>query len=605
MLKNTNANPVRERLAGLRREMEAAGIDAYIIPSHDPHQSEYVAAHWEARAWLTGFTGSAGVAVVTAAHAGLWTDSRYFLQAEAELAGSGFSLHRLAVPHMPEYINWLRDNLAAGSVLGFDGQVFSLSQAQHLDRQLESKQIELVYGADLVGEIWGSRPPLPQGEAFELGLEYAGQSRADKLAIIRKGMNGQPFYLATALDDIAWTLNIRGSDVECNPVCISYLLIGQEKVYWFVQEQKVPPALRQALRQDGVEVRPYRQLESFLEDLPGSPAVLYDPASTSILLYECLAAEQWRKSKNLIAPLKAIKNAVEIANIRKAMRKDGVALLRLYRWLEAELAAGRHPTEYGLAQQLASFRREQGNYLGESFAAIVGYGANGAIVHYKPEEGTCAKIRPEGILLLDSGGQYLEGTTDITRTTALSEPDAEQKRHYTLVLKGNIALSRAKFPLGTAGVQLDILARMHLWQAGLNYGHGTGHGVGYFLNVHEGPQGITPNPIGERGTTPFQAGMLTSNEPGFYQDGAYGIRIENLELCLPAATENSMGFLCFEPVTLFPIDLKLADLNLLDGEERAWLNDYHRRVFDGLAPLLDEEERQWLAKQCQLVGSER
>lgn len=595
-------NQIDERLALLRREMEDAGIDAYIIPSHDPHQSEYVAAHWEARAWLTGFTGSAGVAVVTPDHAGLWTDSRYFLQAEAELAGSSFKLHRLVVPHAPEHLDWLLEHLKPGSTLGFDGQLFALSQVQQLERRLAPKHVVLTFKRDLTGKIWRERPPLPAAEAFELGLEYAGQSRAEKLAAIRQGMGGQPFYLATALDDIAWALNIRGADVDFNPVCISYLLVGQRHTNWFVGEQKVPPALRQALAQDGVEIRPYDQIGAFLKNQAGGQTVLFDPGSTSILLYEQLPERQWKKCKNLIRPLKAIKNPVEIANIRLAMRKDGVALLRLYRWLEAELAAGRCPTEYALAQQLAACRREQGNYFGESFAAIVGYGPNGAIVHYKPEEGRCAEIRPEGILLLDSGGQYLEGTTDITRTTALGEPSAEQRRHFTLVLKGNIALSRAVFPPGTAGVQLDALARLHLWRHGLNYGHGTGHGVGHFLNVHEGPQGITPNPVGERGTTPFQAGMLTSNEPGFYLDGAYGIRIENLELCRLAETSNGADFLSFEPVTLFPIDLKLADLSLLDAEERAWLDDYHRRVFEALAPLLNPAERDWLAEKCRPLG---
>ncbi len=600
MPENFNISSINQRLAALRREMAESRLDAYIVPSQDPHQSEYVADYWKMRAWITGFTGSAGVAVITAGHAGLWTDSRYFLQAEAELAGSEVVLHKLKVPHMPEHIDWLLEALPAGSTVGCDGSVFSVSQIQHLAQRLEAGQIELVHQEGLVGRIWEGRPLLPRNEAFELDVAYAGQSRAEKLARIRQGMNGQPFYLVSTLDDIAWVLNVRGSDVDYNPVCISYLLIGQKKAHWFVHEQKVAPALRKVLEQDGVQIHPYEAIEGFLEGLAGLQPILFDPASTSIRLYEVLDAEQWKKSKNLIRPLKAVKNETEIRNIRQAMRKDGVALLRLLRWLEAELKQ-RAVSEYELAQQLAAFRREQGNYFGESFAAIVGYGPNGAIVHYKPEADSCAQIRPEGILLLDSGGQYLEGTTDITRTIALSEPTAEQRRHYTLVLKGNIALSAAVFPEGATGVQLDILARMHLWREGLNYGHGTGHGVGYFLNVHEPPQGFTPNPRGERGETPFLPGMLTSNEPGFYKAGAYGIRIENLELCVEDKTTEEGRFFRFEPLTLFPISLGLAELALLTEEERAWLNDYHHKVFLELAPLLNEEEREWLAAKCRAI----
>lgn len=600
MPKKININSIDARLAQLRREMAESRLDAYIVPSQDPHQSEYVADYWKTRAWISGFTGSTGLAIITADHAGLWTDSRYFLQAEAELAGSEFVLHRLKVPYMPEHVDWLLETLPTGSTVGCDGSVFSVSQIQYLARQLDAKGIHLAHQEGLVGRIWEERPLLPRNEAFELEVAYAGQSRADKLALIRQGMNGQPYYFVATLDDIAWALNIRGSDVEYNPVCISYLMIGQKKAHWFVHEQKVSPGLRNTLEQDGVQIHSYEVIESFLENLAGLQPVLYDPASTSIRLYELLDEEQWKKSKNLIRPLKAIKNETEIRYIRQAMRKDGVALLRLYRWLETELQY-RTVTEYELAQKLAGFRREQGNYFGESFAAIVGYGANGAIVHYKPEADTSAEIHPEGILLLDSGGQYLEGTTDITRTTALSGPTDEQRRHYTLVLKGNIGLSRAVFPEGTSGVQLDILARLHLWRAGLNYGHGTGHGVGFFLNVHEPPQGFTPNPRGERGETPFQPGMLTSNEPGFYKTGAYGIRIENLELCIEGPTTDEGRFFCFEPVTLFPIDLKLAEPAMLTEEEREWLNDYHQKVFQELAPMLTEEERKWLEARCQAI----
>ncbi|MCO6487637.1 MAG: aminopeptidase P family protein [Phaeodactylibacter sp.] len=597
MLKTTN---IKERLAALRREMSESHLDAYIIPSQDPHQSEYVADHWKARAWISGFTGSAGVAVVTAGHAGLWTDSRYFIQAEQQLKDGPFVLHRLKVPHTPEHIDWLLETLPPGSTVGCDGDVFSVAQAGHLRRRLESRGLSVAWKEGLIGRIWKERPPLPRNAAFELDAAYAGQSRADKLSRIREQMKGGEYYLATALDDIAWTLNIRGADVEYNPVCISYLLIGHKAAHWFVHKEKVPTELQQRLKEDGVQLHPYEETEDFLTGLDKDSPILYDPGSTSINLYEALDEAQWKTNKNIIRPMKAIKNETEIKNIRQAMRKDGVALLKLYRWLEAELQ-NRTVSEYELAQQLAAFRKAQGNYFGESFAAIVGYAANGAIVHYKPEPETCADIHPEGILLLDSGGQYLEGTTDITRTISVSKPSAEQRHHYTLVLKGNIALSRAVFPEGTVGVQLDTLARMHLWREGLNYGHGTGHGVGFFLNVHEPPQGFTPNPRGERGETPFQPGMLTSNEPGYYKAGAYGIRIENLELCVEQETPGDNRFFAFEPLTLFPIDLQLAELQILTPEEKEWLNDYHRKVLKELTPLLNDEEHDWLAERCRAV----
>ncbi|MCO6478110.1 MAG: aminopeptidase P family protein [Phaeodactylibacter sp.] len=597
----SKSNNVNERLAALRREMAESHLDAFIIPSQDPHQSEYVADHWKARAWISGFTGSAGVAVVTADHAGLWADSRYFIQAEQELKGSPFVLHPLKVPYAPEHIDWLLEKLSAGSTVGCNGDIFSVAEIGHLRQKLERRNIGLAYKEDLAGRIWKGRPPLPRDAAFELDAAYAGQSRAEKLARVRAQMKGAEYYLVSTLDDIAWALNIRGADVEYNPVCISYLLIGANTAHWFVHERKVSAGLRERLQKDGVELHPYEALESFLEELEKDSPILYGPGSTSINIYETLDEEQWRSAKNLIRPMKALKNETEVKHIRQAMCKDGVALIKLYRWLEAELQ-NRTVSEYELAQQLAAFRKAQGNYFGESFAAIVGYAANGAIVHYKPEPDTCADIRPEGILLLDSGGQYLEGTTDITRTTLLGgEPTAEQRRNYTLVLKGNIALSRAVFPEGTSGVQLDTLARMHLWREGLNYGHGTGHGVGFFLNVHEAPQGFTPNPRGERGETPFRPGMLTSNEPGFYKAGEYGIRIENLELCVEKYANDDARFFAFEPVTLFPIDLRLADLQLLTQEEKDWLNDYHRKVLNELTPLLNDEEHDWLAERCRAV----
>lgn len=592
---------IDQRIQELRKLMQQHGIEAYLVPSSDPHQSEYVADHWKSREWLSGFTGSAGTLIVTPDHAGLWTDSRYFLQAEQQLAGSEVTLHKQVVAHAPEHVLWLRDHLKGGSSVGCDGFLFSLGQMQHLRKYLDEKNIAIHDQLDFIGEVWDDRPALPTGEVFPLQLEFAGQSRRDKLDKIRQRMaaKGAAYYLVSTLDDIAWTLNLRGNDVDFNPVFISYLFLSENGADLFIDEEKVPAAVRKNLEADGVRLRPYASIVPFLEEFDGQGPVLLDPSTINVRLFDMLSSGEVIKGENLPRHFKAVKNETEIGHIRRAMIKDGLALVKLYRWLEAILEK-RTVTEYEVARQLGHFRRAQGNYFGESFSAIVGYNANGAIVHYRPEEATSAAIRPEGLLLLDSGGQYLEGTTDITRTTALGTPTDEQRRNFTLVLKGHIALATIQFPVGTTGLQLDPLARMYLWKAGLNYGHGTGHGVGYFLNVHEPPQGFAAS--GARGSTPFQPGMLTSNEPGFYKDGHYGIRIENLVLCMEGPETDYGKFLEFETMTLFPIDLALIDAALLDRSEKDWLNRYHEKVFENLSPYLTPEEVDWLERKCRPVG---
>ncbi|MFK7932897.1 MAG: aminopeptidase P family protein [Saprospiraceae bacterium] len=589
------------RLTALRVAMKNQGVDAYIIPSSDPHQSEYVADRWKSRIWLSGFTGSAGTVVVTQKFAGVWTDSRYFLQAEEELKGSKFSLQKQGVPHAPEHADWLATNLPKGAKVGCDGALFSVSQIRHLAKVLP-KEIELDTEVDLIGEIWKDRPTLPTGKVFEHAVEYSGKSRIEKLQMIRAKMQeaAADFYLITTLDDIAWTFNLRSNDVEFNPVAIAYAIIGQEIAYLFIDEQKMDSQLVDDFRGDGIFIKDYDSIETLLRKLPKGKKIQIHQPSISIKLYNQISTEQIVKGKNIAAQFKAIKNPTEIEHIRQVMRKDGVALLKLYRWLEQEVSQ-RIVSEYEVAQQLIEFRRAQGKYFGESFPAIVGYRANGAIVHYRPLRNRSAVIKPTGILLLDSGGQYFNGTTDITRTTTFDEPTTEQKRNFTLVLKGHIALATAKFPKGTKGAQLDTLARMPLWQHNLNYGHGTGHGVGFFLNVHEGPQSISPNVTAGRGTVPFEAGMFTSNEPGFYKTNSYGIRIENLILCVEDQKTEYGQFLKFETLSLFPIDLNLVDKNILTTEEIDWLNTYHQRVFDELSPLLDSEETTWLRHQCRNI----
>ena len=591
---------IPERLRALRKAMVQHQISAYLVPSSDPHQSEYVAPRWETRAWLSGFDGSAGTLVVTHEEAGIWTDSRYFIQAEAQLAGTGVSLQKQRIPHAPEHVAWLTQHLKSGQRLGFDGRVVSLSQARLLKRKLTPKGIQLEASHDLAEMVWSDRPALPSSTIFDFGLQYAGASREDKMARVREWLaqNELDAVVLTALDDIAWTLNIRASDVDYNPVCLSYLIIGKTTAQWFVGKERVGEELASAMSQAGVQLAAYDAIDDALRQFPAAQRLAIDPAGLSYYHFELLAGKDLAEHGSPITAMKAVKNETEIAHYRQVMRKDGVALLRLFRWLEQELQS-RGVTEVEVAEQLAQFRAQQPGYQGESFGAIVGYKGNGAIVHYRAMPDTCATLRQEGILLLDSGGQYLDGTTDITRTVALGPATDDQRRHFTLVLKGMIALARAKFPRGTGGAQLDTLARQYLWQDGLNYGHGTGHGVGFFLNVHEGPQGFATSAVTSRGRTAFEPGMVTSNEPGFYRTDHYGIRIENLILCVANETTDYGEFLSFEDLTLFPIDQRLIDKKLLNQEEKDWLNDYHQQVWEQLSPLLDnDDEVNWLRKQC-------
>ena len=509
---------INDRIAALREKMNANQLDAYIIPSSDPHQSEYVAGHWETRSWISGFTGSAGTVIVTKNHAGIWTDSRYFVQAETQLAKSEMVLHKQGIPHAPEHEGWLNEHLPKGAKIGCDGMLFSVGQIRRLAKVFYEKDIELLYDQDLIPPIWLDRPDIPTEAIFEHELKYAGLTRIQKMDQVREKMKmrGSDYYLISTLDDIAWVFNLRGKDVACNPVFVSYAVIGKKVSYLFTESSKVSEKLKEQLRNDGIIIKSYFDIESFLEQL--SDKILVDKSTTSIRLYQAMDTDQIVEGENIVRKLKALKNDTEVAHIKNAMLKDGVALTRLYRWLDTTLAS-RKVSEVEVAQKLDSLRATQGDYHGESFSAIVGYNGNGAIVHYHATEPDCALLKPNGILLLDSGGQYINGTTDITRTTALGIPTEEQKRNFTLVLKGHIALATIHFPHGTVGVQMDILARQALWKAHLNYGHGTGHGVGFFLNVHEPPQGIATSITTSRGSTVFEPGMFTSNEPVFINKG--------------------------------------------------------------------------------------
>lgn len=583
---------VDEKLALLRKEMSKENIDIYIIPSSDPHNSEYVADRWKAREWISGFDGSAGTVIITQDHAGLWTDSRYYLQGEQQLSDSSFTLHKMDDQFKDYSTSFITEQLKNGGVVGYDGNTMPIGTHQKFQKKLKESELKFRIDADLIQRIWSNRPSLPQKEIYEHALKYTGKSRKDKLDALRASFEGSDYFLVTALDEIAYILNIRGSDVQSNPVAICYLLVTYEKATLFIDEAKVPKEMQQILINDKVELKGYEALASSLKEISAPHKISVDPSTCNATIYESITEAEIKKVDSPIKLMKAIKNETEIAHTRNAMIKDGVALCKAFIWLEETLKT-EEVAEYQFAEKIAAFRADQKLYVGESFDAIIGYKDHGAIIHYKPTKASSKKMIDDGLLLCDSGGQYLDGTTDITRTMALGKVTQEIRQNYTLVLKGYIALDQAVFKKGTNGGQLDILARQYLWKHGLNYGHGTGHGVGYFLNVHEPPQGFAPgNSV--RARTAHVPGMMTSNEPGYYKDGAYGIRIENILLTI----EREDGFLAHETLTLCPIDTSLIDNILINEEERTWINRYHKTVYDRLSPHLDDQEKRWLENKC-------
>ena len=589
----------RAHIVRLREWMGRHGLDAFIVPTADPHMSEYTADHWQSRKWLTGFTGSAGTAVVTATEAGLWTDSRYFIQAEEQLRGSGCKLYRLKIEGTPSVGEYLRDSLGEGSTVGFDGRLFAEAEIEGLKSFLGTKHISMMSTPDPMDDIWTDRPEMPAGRAYVLDTRYAGLSAADKIGLIRKAIRsdeGTGIWVS-ALDEIAWTLNLRGSDVRCNPVVISHLYIGGDRAVLFVDPRKMDGEVSAHLASAGVDVKPYGEAEAFLrQELDGVPVIM-DRMKTSYAIYNARMDNSVKAADNPIPMLKAVKNEVETSGLRNAMTRDGVALVKFLMWLEESMEARMPVTETGIADKLRELRSEQPLYIGESFDTIAGYGAHGAIVHYEATAETDVPLQPRGFVLIDSGAQYLDGTTDITRTIALGTLTDEERTDYTLVLKGNIGLAMAVFPEGTRGDQLDVLARMPLWKRQMNYLHGTGHGVGSFLNVHEGPQSIRM----EHNPVALAAGMVTSDEPGIYKDGSHGIRTENLLLTVPAGNGMFGRYLRFETVTLCPIGTAPIRKELLDDDETDWLNRYHRTVYDRLSPHLDDAGRRWLAEATRAI----
>ena len=590
------SNITLPRLEALRAEMLQNNIDAFIIPGTDPHQSEYYAEHWGCRTWISGFNGSAGTAVVAKEMAGLWTDSRYFLQAAEQLADSGFELFKDGLPETPSYIDWLVSILPAGSTIAIDGTLFSTIAVENMIDHFKKFHINVVTNFMPFDKIWQERPSLPNTPFFAHNLEYSGENPTSKITRVMEAIekSGADALLLSALDDIAWLFNIRGKDVNFNPMTYAYAYIDNDRRILFVGNEKLNEENKTHLRAIGVEQMPYESVFDFVATLRNK-IVSINPAKLNYTLYNRLSTDVVRE-EGPIALFKAMKNEVQIAGIRQAMVRDGVALVRFVRWLDTNMDAGK-ATELSAAQQLRAFRAEQNLFVDESFGTICGYNEHGAIVHYSATPESDVKIRRKGFLLVDSGAQYLDGTTDITRTIALGTLTPQQKRDFTLVLKGHIALARCQFPEGTRGAQLDAIARLPLWQDGLTFLHGTGHGVGHFLNVHEGPQSIRL----QENPTPLMPGMITSNEPGLYRAGEYGIRHENLILTVPACETEFGRFYQFETLTLFPFDKRALDMTILQPHEIAWLNDYHRMVYDKLKSSLTMEECEWLREATSAI----
>lgn len=584
-----------KNLEAMRDAMRRVKVSAVIIPGTDPHQSEYVNPHWKVRDWITGFTGSNGTAVVTLNSAGLWTDSRYFLQAADQLQDSGFDLHKEDIPGEATITEWLAEEMNDDEILAVDGRLFSLNKANQLEEFCGANGLRFATDFAPADTIWENRPARPMSKAFVHDIKYAGETAESKIERVLEQVEnmGADAIFMPALDEIAWTLNIRGADVECNPLVVSYLYLSQDDKVLFVDAEKIDAEVAAYLDGIGVSVVAYDEVQDYLKKkVKPSTAVLLDPNQVSDTLGRALECYKVY-AKSPVAPLKAIKNEVQIAGTRNAMERDGAALVRLWKWIEENAGTGKI-TEVDVANKAIECRSVSELYRGESFGMIAGYKEHGAIVHYSAKPETASALKAEGLLLVDTGAQYLDGTTDITRTMSLGNPTESERHDYTLVLKGHLALGRAKFPVGTRGSQLDALARIYQWNEMMTYLHGTGHGVGHFLGVHEGPQNIRLN---ENPTT-LKPGMITSNEPGLYKAGQYGIRTENLVLTVPAGHSEEFGdFLKFETLTLFPYDTNLIDLSMLSREEIEQVNAYHDEVRNRLTPYLNEEEQAWLNKR--------
>lgn len=592
-------SPHLARIQALRHAMSVHGVQACVVLSSDPHLSEYLPDHWAGRAWLSGFEGSAGTLLVTAEFAGLWTDSRYWEQADADLAGTGIQTMRSGAPGVASPPDWLAQNLSQGARVAVDGNTLSLAALRQWQAVLQPCKISLLTEVDLVSEVWLDRPGLPSAPIYSHLRPHACRTRAGNIQAVRDAMRakGVQWHWLSSLDDIAWLLNLRGADVDFNPVFLAHVLVGFDQVRLFVEPKKLAPSLVAELQNDQIEVEPYDSIGGALACLPESDALLFDPARVTVKLLAAAAFVQHVEGDNPSWLLKSRKTADEIAHLRQTMALDGAALCEFFAWFES--AQGKqHITELTIDERITAARARQPGFVSPSFSTIAAYNANGAMPHYHATPHSHAVIEGNGLLLIDSGGQYPGGTTDITRVVPVGTPSAEQKRDFTLVLRGMIALSQAHFPKGILSPLLDPIARAPLWQAGIEFGHGTGHGVGYFLNVHEGPQSISyRTPL--KPSMAMDVGMVTSNEPGVYRPGKWGIRIENLVVCQRAAQTEFGEFLQFETLTLCPIDTRCIIRELMSESDVAWLDNYHSHVRQTLGPLVDGAAKEWLIRRTE------
>jgi Xaa-Pro aminopeptidase len=592
---------VNEKLAALRGKMKENGVQAYIIPSSDPHMSEYLPAHWTTRSYFSGFTGSAGTLAVTETESGLWTDGRYFIQAANQLDGSEIVLYRMAVKGVPTYPEFLNEKLKDGETVGFDGKLLSAAAVKEMRKTFAEKKLN-IKAVDLICDIWPDRPEVPASKVFVHGAEYAGYTCKEKLEQVRSELKKQNAdgEIFAKLDCVAWLMNIRADDIEYNPLAISYAVVYSDSAYLFINTKRVLPETMDYLKENGVTVKEYEDMEEALKKIDSSKTILVDTASVSYELYRILQQNSnvaVKEGSDTVTALKGVKNETEIKNIKQAHVEDGCAMVEFCVQFEEKMEKGEEVTECTVCDILSKCRAERKHSMGDSFGTIAAYNANAAMMHYSPEPGSCSTIKKKGFLLIDSGGQYLEGTTDITRTFVLGPLSREEMEHYTYVLKAHIALASAVFMEGCTGGNLDILSRQQVWKHGIDYRCGTGHGVGMFGGVHEGPQSlrITNNVV-------FKKGMTITNEPGIYEEGRHGIRTENIMLVVPAVSNEYGQFLKFEPVTYFPIDTAGIITALMTNEEIEWLNDYHRLVYEKLSPLLSGKELKWLKKHTEPIS---
>ena len=581
-----------EKINRIRQLMRDGNIAAVIIPSSDPHQSEYIAEHWQARQWLTGFSGSAGTAVITLEHAILWTDFRYYIQAAEQIKGSVLELYKTGEPDVPDFEKYLADTLKPGDTIGIDGNLFSMVKVKKYKIMFKEREILLNTNIDFIKPLWRDRPPIPVSKAFSFSKKYAGQSRVEKFEQIRDRMNdaGACFHLMATLDDIAWTLNLRGTDIHTNPVNIAFVLISPKTVTLFLNPGKIESGLAKELKQDGIEILEYEDISNALSQIQNRETILVDPENINYRLYRSINKKcKIIEKANPAIALKAIKNDIETAHLKKTAIKDGAAVTNFLFWLENQ-DGDKRLTEMSVADKLYEFRKEQDLFIDNSFDPIMAFGEHSAMCHYCANSETDVAIGSQGMFLTDSGGNYLTGTTDITRTICRGKPTKQQIRDYTLVLKGHIAVAVTLFPKGTRGFQIDTLSRQYLWNMGMDFGHGTGHGVGFFLCVHEGPAKISPHPVDVK----LEQGMVLTNEPGVYREGEYGIRLESMIL-VEQAFENDFGsFMKFKNMTYCHFERNLIDETILSQKEIEWVNAYHAEVYEKLSPVLKQNVAIWL-----------